>query len=183
MAMPYLIQCFGLLMGAMMPCVRATIASLVDSDALQNGSPMAVSLGAIAALTSLVSIVAPVASPIYAATDKSCPDLIYYIGAGLTGISSWVAWTLPNLEELHVGESVGEDPESQTSVVLDGRVEGVVEGVDASLTSMLRLSLLGDGDGGGSTETTRVDERMSAAETRRDDALLVRCQYQPGTVN
>ena len=85
-ALPYVFQCLGLLMGAMMPCVRSTVASLAESGAMNTS--VAVSLGSLAGLTTLFSIVAPVASPIYAATEDSTPELIcecilYIVGHNL----------------------------------------------------------------------------------------------------
>ena len=97
-AIPYAIQVIGLMMGPFMPCIRSSIASLAESE-MRGVASVAVSLGAIAALQTVVSFIAPlVASPIYAATESRAPGTVFVLMSGLAGAAACVAYTLPNLE-------------------------------------------------------------------------------------
>ena len=89
------------MMGPFMPCIRSSIASLAESDEMRGVASVAVSLGAVAALQTVVSFVTPlVASPLYAATEHSAPGLVFVLMALLAAAASAVAYSLPNLEAI-----------------------------------------------------------------------------------
>lgn len=89
------------MMGPFMPCIRSSIASLAESDEMRGVASVAVSLGAVAALQTVVSFVTPlVASPLYAATERSAPGLVFVLMALLAAAASAVAYSLPNLEAI-----------------------------------------------------------------------------------
>ena len=99
-AIPYAVQVLGLLMGPFMPCIRSSIASLAESE-MRGVASVAVSLGAIAALQTIVSFIAPlIASPVYAATEHRAPGTVFVLMAGLAAVAAAVAHTLPNLEAI-----------------------------------------------------------------------------------
>jgi hypothetical protein len=112
----YGVQVIGLMMGPFMGCIRSSIASLAESDEMRGVASVAVSLGAIAALQTVVTFTAPlVASPIYAATEHHAPGLIWVIMSALAALAAAVAYTLPNLEEIqkphhHQQQSAREQP-------------------------------------------------------------------------
>ena len=100
-AIPYVIQAIGVAIGPLMPCIRSTIASLAESDEMT--ASVAVSLGAIAALQTVMGFITPfIGMPIYVESEHSMPGLVFVLATVLVGVALAVALTLPNLER--VGE-------------------------------------------------------------------------------
>jgi DHA1 family tetracycline resistance protein-like MFS transporter len=98
-AAPYAIQVLGLMLGPFMPCCRASVATLAESG--QMDASVAVSLGALSALSTIVYFFAPlIFSPLYAATEGTAPELVFLVATALAAAAAAVAWTLPNLEAI-----------------------------------------------------------------------------------
>lgn len=96
-AMPYVINGAGILVGVLMPCIRATIATLADTNQME--ASVAVGLGSIAAEQTIFAMLAPaVVPPLYASTEAHSPNTCYWLAAVLVALSLVVSLTLPNLE-------------------------------------------------------------------------------------
>ena len=96
----------GFIVGCMMPCIRATIATLADSNEMQ--ASVAVGLGAIAAEQTVFAMLAPAAIPaLYRHTVESDPALSWWLACGLVVISLFVGLSLPNLERIGGGSGDG----------------------------------------------------------------------------
>ena len=96
----------GFIVGCMMPCIRATIATLADSNEMQ--ASVAVGLGAIAAEQTVFAMLAPAAIPaLYRATVESDPALSWWLACGLVVVGLFVGLSLPNLERIGGGSRRG----------------------------------------------------------------------------
>ena len=109
-----------------MPCIRATIATLADSNEMQ--ASVAVGLGAIAAEQTVFAMLAPAAIPalyrsdlirfkfdpiheliifVTRATVESDPALSWWLACGLVVVGLFVGLSLPNLERIGGGSRRG----------------------------------------------------------------------------